>query len=664
VLGHRGSLRVCSRIAVCACLASLPASARKTDLKIAPGPAEMTAEEKAISADAAAGTEHGVILLEETDRTESFTGCKTVYHLRAKILSNEGRSLADVAIPIVADDGELKDWWARTILPDGGVLELPRTKLEQQSMMKTSWGEVRAIKGALPGVVPGAVIDYGYVLEDSVLQRYVPVILQRGWLVRELRYRWHPAEGISSAYLVRQGEGRDIKVQSNAGEVVLEARNLMPVAEEPWMPPDKELRSSVVLYYMPAGTDSSFWNAEAKRIDRNLKSKVGNLDRIQEGMAAMNLPAGGDLGKRLAAAYDWIGANVKNASIATAEEMESLTAEEEEKGGFKPWNVRTVLDERKGTGRQIDMLFVAVARALGADANLILATDRSDGFWDQQLLSTDQFATTLVAVKLPPPSEAPLILADPGSGLPFGEIPWWTAGTRGFLATKEGGKSVQLTASDASRNVAATKLLLSFDEDNQALHAQWSTVHTGQKGLDERHHLRSLGTTGRAKGLDRDCGAGGSAEVTRAEASGLEDLSKPFRLECEADLSEMNVEDEIDVYSMSILGPWIRESLDLSAPARVHPVILSYMGSDQLEGELTSPTGFAPTEPPKPIELALPGATYSLKFDRTEGGYRFSRALTWKALMIRPAAYDELRKFLMDIRKADRTALEFRRKES
>ena len=125
----------------------------RTDLRVEPGPQVISAEERAIEPDPSSGAEHAVILLEETDRIEDeLRDSRTSYHVRAKILSNEGRDLANVEIPYMARDGVLRRWWGRTILPDGTVRELKEEELDRQSVMKTAWGEVRAMKGALPEI--------------------------------------------------------------------------------------------------------------------------------------------------------------------------------------------------------------------------------------------------------------------------------------------------------------------------------------------------------------------------------------------------------------------------------------------------------------------------------------------------------------------------------
>jgi hypothetical protein len=85
---------------------SPPAAAaphQDTALKIAPGPKAISEEERALTDPAAA-----VILVDETSLDDSAESRREVRrHVRAKVLRNEGRDVADVEIPMVAKGDRL-----------------------------------------------------------------------------------------------------------------------------------------------------------------------------------------------------------------------------------------------------------------------------------------------------------------------------------------------------------------------------------------------------------------------------------------------------------------------------------------------------------------------------------------------------------------------------
>src|SRR5262245_28257102 len=159
--GARGLCLLCVLV-----LSALPTAAAKPDtsLDVGPGPLTISPEEAALAGD---GKTDAVVLLEEQSIDEHLgTDRELRFHLRAKILTNEGRSLADIAIPYLKGEDKIKEWWARTLLPDGKVMELPLDQAIQHTAVKVRSAEQREMRAALPGVIPGAVIDYGYVLHS------------------------------------------------------------------------------------------------------------------------------------------------------------------------------------------------------------------------------------------------------------------------------------------------------------------------------------------------------------------------------------------------------------------------------------------------------------------------------------------------------------------
>jgi hypothetical protein len=188
------------------------AAGKKKAAAIGPGPTMMSASEKDLETDVESGIEHAIILVEETVRNEDLgANMEVKFHLRAKILSNEGRDLANIEIPLLRGQDKLLDWWGRTILPDGTVQELPQEELEKLSVVKTRSSEIHELKAALPGAVPGCVIDYGYTLRSSGYVPFDRIPLQRRWPIREFRFDWTPYHYLQGAYRVVRSEELRVK---------------------------------------------------------------------------------------------------------------------------------------------------------------------------------------------------------------------------------------------------------------------------------------------------------------------------------------------------------------------------------------------------------------------------------------------------------------------
>lgn len=634
---------------------TLVVAGKATDIEIRPGPPAMSAGEQAIVADVARGSQHGVILVEETEREDNLVS-EMAYHLRAKILSPEGRSLADVTIPTGRGASDLKTWWGRTILPDGRVLELRQTDLQVQSVARTSSGEYRQLKGALPGVVPGCVIDYGYVILQDGFVSSTRVFLQKSWPVRSFVYRWIPNQSIPAAFVTSHVDGRPVDVKHDRSSVVVTAHDLDPVPEEPHMPPLGETRASVTFYYAPTNEQpEEYWKLRAKRADAAIQSFCGRSGALKDTLQSMAIPAEAPLQDKLRTIYDWLAVHVKNTGLMSAEEQE---ADEEES---ETYNARMVLRAGEATPRQLDLLFAGLARAVGAEANLVFAVDRTERFWEGAYKSMDQFSYSFVAVRPPGGGANVPVLIDAGSGLPYGELPWRATAARSLLCTPAGASVLAVPPAPAEKNRTETRAEVRFDEDNATMTVHWTRTANGAAGLDQRRWLRHLDVRKRKEALDALCGGSGRVDVTSADLPGLDKTVSPFEITCDLEIEDTNLDDDIGRYSLPILGAWWPETPELPSTTRVHPVVFDYLKADTVTLDITAPHGFEPGDVPEPVELETAMGRYQLVVKKTPTGYHVDRGLAVTALIVEKEDYGTFRKFLEEVRNADRTTVTFTR---
>ena len=647
-------------LALIAAVALQPASlAKKRGLQIEPGPTVMSDEEKAIQADPAAGIEHAVILVEETFRDEDLgSAMETTFHVRAKILSNEGRDLANIEIPITRHDSTLKKWWGRTILPDGTVHDLPKNDLDRQLLARSGNRQLDAVKAALPGVVPGCIIDFGYVLREAGLISYDRIELQRDWPIRRFEFEWKPYSMLQGAYRLFRTDLLDVNATSNRGLVKVSGRNLPPVIEEPLMPPDHEVRGSLVLYYIPYGMGyDTFWDDTARFMDRMARSAAKKKRSVEAAMSEMGIAPGNDPRESLVKAYNWIGNNIVRTGLRTFEEVQGAAEDDEDTRD----PVGQVMEARQGSALDIQLLFIAIAKALGAEGNLVLASDRRFNVWHRELRTWNQFDATLAAVRIP--DQEGFTIVDPGSEMPYGEIPWWLTGASAVVLTKARAHPVTLPTADAKKNVAESTVSISFADDNDTMVTRWTETGKGQVGLGERRYLRRLSPDDRAERVDLLCGASPDVEIVKADVVGIDDLSHGLELHCELERYGTTLEEDIGVYYLEWGGPWLRELPDLPEGPRTHPVVFEFPRVDVVNLEIVAPEGYVPEDAPEPEKLQTPVGNYVLRVSRLEDRFKVERAVALFNLAIPVDRYDELRSFIEDVRRLDRSPLTFKRAE-
>ncbi|MBA2341744.1 MAG: DUF3857 domain-containing protein, partial [Pyrinomonadaceae bacterium] len=86
------------------------------------------------------------------------------HYIRIKVFTERGRdSQSKIEIPF-ANIGRLnikiRDIAARTIKPDGQIIELKKDNIFERTVVKTNGIKIRVKSFAMPGVEPGAIIEY------------------------------------------------------------------------------------------------------------------------------------------------------------------------------------------------------------------------------------------------------------------------------------------------------------------------------------------------------------------------------------------------------------------------------------------------------------------------------------------------------------------------
>ncbi len=641
-------------------LAIQPLLARgKKASAIRPGLTVMTEEESRIEADPEAGIEHAVILVEETElNDDARMYSRTRFHLRAKILSNEGRELSNIELPYVEDNNMLVEWWGRTILPDGTVLELTRRELDSQVLAKVGREEFRSLKATLRGVVPGCVIDYGYEIKSEGFAFYNRVPLQRAYPIKKFLYHWVPLSGLQGAYFMVHGSsGPPIDVDVTTKHITVTATDLPHIKEEEYMPPRHAVQAAVIFYYMYGTNYDSFWDDLANQTDRSVTARSDKTKYLNQAAEVIGIDHGAPVETSLRTVYEWMTANITRQGLKSFEEIEDKGEEGKDRVGY----VRQILEAREGSSYEMAAFFLALARHLGCEAYLVYASDRTENYWAHELKTKYQFDTTLVGVRKPGDPEKEYTVVDPGSGLPYGEIPWFYSGVSGLLLKKSGAETIKLRPSPLSSSVSETMVSINFAEENEIMVCNWATSGRGQVGLDERRYLRQLSPEDRVEEIEEFCSIGPESEVVTAQVGDLHDLTADYRLECEAEDTSGDLDETIGHYSLDFGGPWIQAVPDLTGGDRTHMVIFRFPRADITRMDVSSPAGFAPRNPPAPVTFEGPFGKYVLSINRTAKGYHLERLLALYRLSVPVEEYDGLVEFLDNVRRADRTALEFER---
>jgi hypothetical protein len=353
-------------------------------------PAELALKTSLVEKDADAEALFWEVRLDDS-QLEEFS---LKHYVRIKVFTERGKeSQSRVDLPFLGS-ARIKDIAARVIKPDGSILELKKDDVFEKTIVKGSGLKLKAKSFALPGVEPGAIVEYRWreVIPGGSANK-LRIQFQRDIPVENVTYFLKPFQGMN--YLpFNLGETRFVKDKD--GFYKFTVTNMPAFREEPRTPPEDQLRSWVFLYFSDEtkqGPDNYWKNfgkaafegtKDAMKIDGEVKSAVGTI-----------IGDASDPEEKLRRIYDFCRTKIKNLS----DDASGLTDDEKKKlkDNKSPGDT---LKRSQGTGSDIDFLFAALARAAGFEAHFALSGNRDDLFFTKNLSNSDFLRSSFVAVRL------------------------------------------------------------------------------------------------------------------------------------------------------------------------------------------------------------------------------------------------------------------------
>lgn len=333
----------------------------------------------------------GVILVDE-GRYELRADGTRVSRTRfvGKVLKTSAQGWGRLTVWFEEERERVKIIRARTILPDGSVLELPEEAFRVAEPYRglLFFSRYKVIAGELPQVTPGCVVDFEY--EEEVYnpfdrKMFSPAFLFQGEEPVALsRFEIVAPEGQELVWNARRmPEGAREPVESREGtrvSRVWEVRDMPPVLSEPAMPALEDIVPSVrtsvfenwdyIFDWLRKAQDQRIVvTPEIEEITRNLTDEATSDDQ------------------RVAAIYHFLQRNIRYVSI---------------KGGVGSGFSGHRADEtlRAGYGDCIDkaILFAAMAKAIDirCEPIILMTNDRTDRLYDLPVLAGNHAISKIV----------------------------------------------------------------------------------------------------------------------------------------------------------------------------------------------------------------------------------------------------------------------------
>jgi len=620
-------------------LQSVCAHAGEDWLPIAPEELKMTAEPKAPGAMA-------IYLYRQVDR-DDVESRETTY-ARIKIFTEEGRKYADIEIPFVKGSENIKNIQARTVHPDGSIINFDG-KTYEKTVVKAKGVKFLAKTFTMPDVQVGSIIEYRFT-------RILPedYVFDSRWLLSEELFTRHARFSLhqNSQFTLQWSWPRGLPPGTNPPAmdhrvVRLETQDIPAFQIEDYMPPVDKMKYRVdFMYTRNQEKDAEkFWKAQAIQVYRGVDSFTDRHKAMEKAVAQI-VSASDTAEQKLREIYARCQ-KIRNTTFEPEKTQQELDRE-------KLKEIRNVEDVWKhgyGNGWDITWLFLALARAAGFDADPVLIATRDTHFpFSPSLMNPDDLNTNVVVVKL----DGKDIYADPGVAFaPFEVLPWSETGAPGLRINKDGGSWITTTTPEAANSGVERKATFQLDEGG-SLEGQVTLTFKGISALSRRIELNQEDAAERKKFLEDEMKSyvpvPAEVELTNVPdwASSSNRMNAEFHVKIPAWTSSTGKRTFVPL--MPFGGG---EKHLFEGETRVHPIYFDYPYMDLDDVSITPPSGLQISGLPTPQNTDAKAVAYGLTAEDRNGALHVTRRLMLNLQLVEVKYYGPLHKFFQIVRSGD-----------
>lgn len=616
------------------CLISVFASGQSIQWKPI-DPAHLAMKTPMVEKDADAEALLWEVYINDNSDTTEYTNL-----LRVKIFTERGKETqSKIDIPYFKGTG-IKDISGRTIKADGSITELKKDAIFDREVVKFGGYKLKAKSFAMPGVEPGAIIEYRWREVSASSDNYLRLYFQREIPVQVVRYYLKPLSGAINPMSTITFQGNPAPfVKDKDGFYRTEMANLPAYREESRMPPADQVRTWMLVYYAPdvRKDPATYWKDLGRLYYEALKGEMKVNDEIRK--AATD--AVGDATtpeQKLERIFNFCRTKIKNVN----DDASGLT-DDQLKKMKENRSAADTLKRGYGTGTDIDFLFAAMATAAGFDARYARLSDRSRRFFDAKFTNPYFMNAYNIAVKLGDKWR----FFDPASTYaPFGMLRWQEEGVAALVCDGKEPALVETQLSPPEKSVTKRIANLRLAEDG-TLEGEIRVEYTGHFAVsmkedddDETPEQRE------AKLRDAVKSRLSSAEFANIKIESVNDPLKPY------------------VYSYKVRVPGYAERTGkriflqpaffqkgigalFPTSTRQNDIYFHFPFTEEDVVTIDLPTGYALDNAEQPSSFNFGGAGHynvSVGVTQDQQALQYKREFRFSAMIIPKAAYPNLKR--------------------
>lgn len=665
-----------------------------------------TKEELEMTSDAKAPGAAAVYLYRE-ERVDDPHHFRTVY-ARIKVLTEAGKELATVQVsyskrfvfnasgnnssrmgsgtanhwdaPDINHAGEDRPWdpnsfvghievtaiEGRTIHPDGTIVPLTGAPAD---LLKTQHGGQveNEMTFNMPSVEVGSILEYRYQVRYDRFLGAPEWIVQQPFFVHRAHYLFIPAEQFSperarggaglsdSAIVGANGEimtdiratavlppGKAVK-QDALNQWVLDLTDIPPILREAYAPPLGSQIYRVSFNYINTPDQKEFWQKEMGGWMRDVNQYIAPTPTLRHAVEETCAPSDPPLDKA-------------KKLYAMVQKIENTDIGRTSTNGMIPrGSVELVLQDKKGTSKEITFLYLALARIAGLNARPERISTRERGIFDPNFLNADQLDAVVISMNI----DEKEVVVDPGvKTAPFQALYWSHAGAAGVAMANGKVESVITPLQENKDNTTVRVGTLNLTADG-AVSGTLKIGFTGQQAIRLRQIALRINPDAVKTELNQmlatQVPAGITAQVDRL--ANLDDPSK--QLVAIVPVSGSLASRTSDRLILPRLFFETRESNPFPAEEnRTLPVDMLYPTQDQEQITYTFPAGYAIDGKPEDAVFKWEeNAAYQLRSKLETNSVTTARVLARGFTMLDAKQYTPLRDFYQKVVTADQQQL-------
>lgn len=518
------------------------------------------------------------------------------HYVRVKIFTERGRErFSKFDIPFTKGK-KVENVAARVIKPDGSIVELQPSDIFERDIITIRKTKIKAKSFAVPAIEPGVIVEYQYdeiIKGDSVSGERL--VFQRDIPMQKVTYHIRPFAGTNLRFnFYNMPETPFVEDRNRKGFYYATLTNIPSFKEEPYMPPDDEVKRWVYLRYESIGTLFQ-WNFLSTGYSEFLKKVSKPNKEIKLKVAELTAGATSDE-ERLRRLYDFTQKQIKNLSFDR-----SLTEEQRENVKIK--DADDVLRNRMGNSAYIDLLFASLARAADFEINIVLSGDRSDNFFNPDKYPFSNFIRpACIAVKVGNDWK----YFNPGAPyLPFGKLVWYEEETRAMLVGNGGFVWRTTPLSDHTQSPAKRTGKFKLSDDG-TLDGFVKIEFDGHQAINRRRESYLDSPNKREEEFKEEIKRRiSTAEISDLSVENFDDISKPLTYSFKIRVPNYAQKTGKRLFFQPGFFEYGSNPV-FSAATRNHAIYFPYPWSEQDEIEIEMPKDFELENAENPGEIADP----------------------------------------------------------